>query len=251
MNRIHKIVLVGHNNSGSYEIASHLIDSFPDAKFMIVETTGIYYKKSLAASIWKLLTESSIRFCSWRFIELMKFKSTSKGLKQLALTNNCDYFSTNDINSIEATKKISMFAPDILSSLYTMHIYKKPVLEIPKICSITAHPSKIPLYRGLEVFFWQLANDETESAVSIFELSPKVDIGTVYWRHDFIIKDGQTVEGLYNYITKLACDGLQAVISKLDTGVVNFVTPASESSYYPMPTRKAVRKFLAANKRFF
>lgn len=251
MNKINKIVVVGHNNSGSHRIARALISSFPEIKFLIIETTGIYYKKSFLNSICKLLRESSITFCAWRFFELIKFKLKNNGLRQLAEDNNFEYFKTSDINSSDSLDRIASFSPDLLSSLYTMHIYKNPVINIPRICSITAHPSKIPMYRGLEVFFWQLANDEKESAVSVFELTSKVDIGKIFWQREFSIKQGETVEGLYTYITQLACEGIIDVIRSVDSGTTMVIPPAQNSSYYPMPTRKAVRKFLASNKKFF
>ena len=251
MKLIKKIVLVGHNNSGSNKIATAIIEKFPEVNFMIVETTGIYYNKSFAKSIIKLVKESSIRFCAWRFYELLKFKLKGESLKKLARANNCKYISTCDINSSLTLKTISDFQPDILSSLYTMHIYKGEVLSVAKYGSITAHPSKIPAYRGLEVFFWQLANNETESAVSIFEITPRIDEGKIYWCKSCLIDKDETVESLYEKITNLACNGLTSVIKSIDNGENVSYISKEKSSYFPMPTRGAVRKFLADKKRFF
>ncbi len=251
MKLVKKIVLVGHNNSGSYKIATKIVNHFPETKFMIIETTGIYYNKSFAKSVLKLIRESSIRFCAWRFYELLKFKLKGQSLKSLANSKNFDYFSTADINSQSTIEKISEFQPDILSSLYTMHIYKSNVLNIARYGSITAHPSKIPAYRGLEVFFWQLANNETESAVSIFEITPKIDFGNIYWCETCKIDQSETVESLYIKITNLACKGLISVIDSIDKGINKSYISTEKPSYFPMPTRTAVRKFLADKKKFF
>ena len=54
-----------------------------------------------------------------------------------------------------------------------MHILKKNVIKLPKFYTIGCHPSILPNYRGLEVFFWALANGERESGVSVFYMEKK------------------------------------------------------------------------------
>ena len=56
-----------------------------------------------------------------------------------------------------------------------MHILNKNVIRLPKISTIGCHPSILPNYRGLEVFFWALVNGEKESGVSVFYMTEKIN----------------------------------------------------------------------------
>ena len=52
------ILLVGHDNYGSREIFSEIVEQNPDQKFVLFITTGLYYRKSFFASIVKLLKQT-------------------------------------------------------------------------------------------------------------------------------------------------------------------------------------------------
>jgi hypothetical protein len=69
-----KIVVASHNNLGTRIILSHLFRNFTQVEFLIVETTGIYYKKSFLFSFFKLLKEASFKFCLFRFFDLFFLK---------------------------------------------------------------------------------------------------------------------------------------------------------------------------------
>ena len=251
MKKIKKIVLVGHNISGSYIIASEIIKQFNDIEFQLVITQGIYYNKTFFQSIAKLLKEASFIFVAWRAIELLRFKLSGKGLKKLAQENNFIHFTTNDINSKETLSRIRSFEPDLLVSCYTMHIYKSEILKIAKYNSITAHPSKIPSYRGLEVFFWQIANNEKYSAVSVFQLTPSIDIGNIYWCKEFIIDKQESVAKFYIRITRYAVNGLIKVINMIENNNLDNIESNEKGSYFPMPTRKCFRRFIRNGKKLY
>jgi methionyl-tRNA formyltransferase len=104
----------------------------------------------------------------------------------------------------------------------------------------------------LEVFFWQLANNEVSSAISVFILSDEIDRGHLIAQQEFLIVPGETVRSLYLKIVNLTSDVLANTIrivleNKKITPIVN---SHEKSSYFPMPTRSSYKKFKKAKKRW-
>jgi folate-dependent phosphoribosylglycinamide formyltransferase PurN len=251
LNRIRKIVLVGHDNAGSARLFEIITSAFPESEFLLVESKGLYYKKSFLASVYKLLKEASWIFVFVRFLELAKHKVLGDSLKQLAHKKNIKLISTHDINSDRTIQKILHFSPDLLVSLFTMQIYKSKVINLPTFGAISSHPSILPAYRGLEVFFWVLANNEKETGVSVFELSERIDDGRVIWQKGVPIDQGATVSSLYKVITEIGGCGLVDSIRCIDTGTTITFPQTLPESYFPMPDRASVLRFLKNGRKFF
>jgi methionyl-tRNA formyltransferase len=174
-----RLFLVGHDNSGSQTIFKSLLAAFPDATFELAITTGLYYRKTVLQSVVKMLRESSFIFCASRAVEMFLHRIKGESLSTIAKSAGVPCFTTDDINGQDALACIRKFAPDLIVSLYTMHIYRAEVLSIPRQAAISAHPSVLPNYRGLEVFFWAMANGENEIGVSVFKLTPRIDLGLI------------------------------------------------------------------------
>lgn len=249
--RIKRIVLAGHDNSGSRILFEKIYNSFKKCEYLMIIAHGIYYQKSFLSSIIKLLRESSFIFLFFRFLELLKYylhgDTVLKRCRQLGIP----VIHTKDINSQKILLILKKYNPDILVSLYTMQIYKKDILNIPKYGCITSHPSILPYYRGLEIFFWVLANDERETGVSVFYLNGEIDAGRVIRQRKILIPRSSSVFGLYKILTEVAGELLVQAINDIDKNQVTIIIPKGRGSYFPMPTREAVKRFLKAKKRFF
>jgi folate-dependent phosphoribosylglycinamide formyltransferase PurN len=248
---IKKIVLVGHDNEGSARLFDCIVSAYPDIDFILVISEGLYYGKSNTASILKLLREASWLFVLFRFVELVKYKIFGKSLLSLARKNGVNAIYTRDVNSRNIIEKIKTFEPDLLVSLFTMQIYKNEVLSVPRFGGITSHPSILPQYRGLEVFFWVLANGETETGVSVFHLTNKVDSGRVFEQEVVPINKDTSVAGLYKKITEIGGRLLVKGIHDIDSNQISYFPPKGDSSYYPMPDRASFRRFLKTGRSLF
>lgn len=251
LKKIKRIVLVGHDNEGSARLFEKITASFPEVELLLVIGQGLYYKKSLFTSIVKLLREASWLFVIVRFIELVKFRFTYDSLTKRGKQLGIPTIYTYDINALETINRIKEFDPDLLLSLFTMQVYKAPVLQIAKYGSITSHPSILPNYRGLEVFFWVLANNEKETGVSVFFIAEKIDAGKVFEQQVIPITPEMTVASLYHTITDVAGELLVKAIRDIDAGEINYIQREGEASYYRMPDRDAVRRFRKLGRKFF
>lgn len=251
LSKIRKIVLVGHHNEGSVRLFDKITGSYPNAEFLLVIGQGLYYKMSLVASVMKLLKEASWLFVLYRFIELVKYRFTGPTLKRRAHERGIPFFYTRDINAAMTVRQIKEFGPDLLVSLYTMQIYTAPVLKVAKYGSITSHPSILPRYRGLEVFFWVLANDEKETGVSVFFLTERIDAGVVFKQEVIPITPEITASSLYHTVTDVAGNLLVEAIRDIDQSEICFIEQRREGAYYHMPNRDAVKRFRRLGRKFF
>jgi methionyl-tRNA formyltransferase len=198
-----------------------------------------------------MIKESSFRFCFGRFIDLLVYKFKEKNIYDIAKKQNIDFFETIDINNKESIDKIKLFSPDLILSTFTMHIVSEEVINLSKIQSIGTHPSILPSYKGLEVFFWQLANDEKKSGVSVFLLDKKIDSGKVFLQTLFEISDNETVESLYSRITKMSSLLLIEAIEIFEKKEsLIFIESGVKESYFAMPTSKAYKKFIEKGKKW-
>ena len=204
MNRINKIALIGCENSGSRKLFEAITYRYWRCEYMMVFTDGLYYKKSFMASVIKVLKEASWLFIFVRFYEVMIYRIKGDTITKKCKQLDIPFIHTKDINSEQILEKVREFAPDIIVSLYTMQIYKNGILSIPIYGAINSHPAKLPEYRGLEVFFWQMANSEKETAVSVFYLTDKVDVGEVIEQETVPILDTYSMQNLYDVITEVA-----------------------------------------------
>ncbi len=251
MNRIQKIVLVAHDNSGSRRLLEAILNSRKECQYLVVITRGLYYKKSFFASVIKLLREASLTFVILRFLELLVYTLRGDTIVRECRRRGIPIIFTKDINSERVLSALRDYQPDLMVSLYTMQIYRKDIIGVPRYGSITSHPSMLPDYRGLEVFFWVLVNDESETGVSVFYLTGKVDVGGVISQEIIPILDTYSVSDLYSIVTEVAGRLLVQAISDIDTNCVKTFKVSGEGSYYPMPTREAVSRFRKLGKRFF
>lgn len=251
LTRIRRIVLVGHDNEGSARLFEIITSAFPECEFLLIESRGLYYKKSFIASVIKLLKEASWLFIFVRVLELLRQKFFGNTLSRLAQERRVPLISTYDINSDKTLGQLEAFAPDLLVSLFTMQIYKSRVIHLPTYGAITSHPSILPNYRGLEVFFWVLANDEKETGVSVFFLSERIDDGRVIWQERVSINERTTVASLYKLITEIGGRGLVESIRAIDDGRTKTIPQVGVGSYFSMPDRAAVKRFLKLGGKFF
>jgi methionyl-tRNA formyltransferase len=105
-------------------------------------------------------------------------------------------------------------------------ILPKSVLAIPRLGSVNVHPSLLPKYRGAAPIQWAIIKGETETGVTIFRLSPRIDAGDVLIQERVTIDPNETAGALYE---RLKIKGAELLVQAI-TGVANeSVTPIPQS----------------------
>lgn len=245
-----RILLVGHNSKGSGEILDKVLRTFQDCEVMVAVTGGVFYRRNLLQSLLKLFAQASWGFVILRALDFLRLEPAR--LANVCKRSGIIYFHTKDINSTASIARVREFNPDILASTFTMHILGEEIIALSNLKTIGVHPSILPSYRGLEVFFWMMANGETEGGTSCYELVPRVDAGKVLLQEAWVINQPDTVHAVYDRLTESCARVLCAVIERTlsGNGVEFSQTMGITESYFPMPTRAAMKNFRSRGHRW-
>lgn len=248
-----RILLIAHDNEGSVHILRRMVGENHNVEFRVMQTTGLYYRKSYAESLWKLLRESSFLFSLNRMIDLIPGRlQRHQGLANYCREAHIALQKTSDINSTSAMQAIQAFRPDFIVVAFTMHIVGEEVIRQARVVTLGVHPSLIPEYRGLEVFFWMMANGESHGGTSVFLLTSEVDIGHVIETERWPIHPTDTVVGVYKRLSDSCAKLMSRAIQRTDLADIRATAPIPRGSgtYFPMPTREAYRRFKRSGHRW-
>ena len=121
--------------------------------------------------------------------------------------------------------QLQALEPDLLAVVAFL-ILPRSVLAIPKLGSVNVHPSLLPKYRGAAPIQWAIINGETETGVTIFQLSPRVDAGDVLIQQKVAIGGDETAGELYE---RLKVQGAELLIRAVDGMAEGSVMPVPQT----------------------
>jgi len=96
-----------------------------------------------------------------RFI-CVRFNSEDEKLKGFCKKYGIDYLKHQDINSRDFLNRVKKYECDLFVSMSFDQIFKKEIINMPRLKTINCHAGKLPFYRGRNVLNWVLINDEKE-----------------------------------------------------------------------------------------
>lgn len=109
----------------------------------------------------------------------------AKELKILFLTHP-------NINLDSFVAKIREFRCDLFVSMSFNQIFRKRLIEYPRLHTINCHAGKLPFYRGRNILNWALINDEKEFGVTVHYVDEGIDTGDIIAQRVFPITDNDT-----------------------------------------------------------
>ena len=90
------------------------------------------------------------------------------------------------------------------------------VLRIPRLGSVNLHPSLLPKYRGAAPVNWAIIRGETETGISVFRLTRRVDAGDLLFQQAVEINPDETAGELSGRLQTLGADALATVVEGLE-----------------------------------
>ena len=107
---------------------------------------------------------------------------------------------TNNINDKNYLKKIAQSKPEIIISFGCPQVFKKEILSLTPLGCINVHGSLLPKYRGKNIGFWVLLNQEKETGVTVHYMNEKIDAGEIILQKKIKIHSQETIHSLYKKI---------------------------------------------------
>lgn len=145
----------------------------------------------------------------------------------------------DSLNAPDVLAEIGEFAPDLIISIRFGHIFKAPVLQIPRLGILNLHSGLLPQYRGILATFWSLLHQRSEYGFTLHTITDgTIDTGAIVDRQTFPVKPG---ESLFEHTVALyepAAASILRAIAAYRTGQIPTALPQSEadSQYYSLPT---------------
>ncbi len=156
-------------------------------------------------------------------------KLTSTPVADFANLHKLPLFEPPSLKNIDPTTLIPT-RPDLIVVAGYGKLIPKNWLDFPTKMAINMHPSPLPRYAGPMPGEWQILNGETQSAISLIQMSEQFDSGGILVQIPFNISPTETRETFYDRAFHLAADILVAELPKIASGQI---TPHSQN---PNPT---------------
>ena len=155
------------------------------------------------------------------------------------------------VNSDESLSLLRSLEADLFISVTGNQIFKKPLLEIPRLGTLNLHTALLPKYRGLMPSFWVLKNKEKETGVSVFFVDEGIDSGPILVQKKISIENMSQWE-LIRMTKFLGMEAILEGIELIQSGDYELIpNNEEESTYYSFPTRQDVIEFKKGGNRFF
>lgn len=162
----------------------------------------------------KLIEDSSIEIV---FI-VPRTDTSDSTLLEYAKTHGIDYLAPVQINSEEFYLKACEYNCDLFVSMSFNQIFRKRIIELPRLNTINCHAGKLPFYRGRNILNWALINDEKEFGITVHYIDEGIDTGDIILQRCFPITDDDDYATLLMVSHKACADILYDAIKQVQNG---------------------------------
>jgi methionyl-tRNA formyltransferase len=144
---------------------------------------------------------------------------TAPPVKELAEQHQVPVFQPAKLRKDqELLKHLKNLQLDFLIVIAYGQILSKETLEIPKIAPINIHGSILPKYRGASPIEQALLNGDSETGISIMQMSEKMDEGAVYQIFKLSINQTDNNFSLREKMAELSANKLPETLLKIASG---------------------------------
>ncbi len=200
-----------------------------------------FLKMTMFISINKLLS-----ICSSCFPFIGAF-----GPKNVVKKYGISLLGVGSINSRKFHEYIEKKNIELIISIATPVIFKKRLLQSPKLGCINYHTGLLPKYRGRQPLFWALLNNEKEVGISIHEMDERIDNGPIIVQKRIAVKAEDSLHNLYKKTINVGPDAIIEAINLLDNGVDQRIeNDPNKATYNGFPEVSDGRKFRSLKKKF-
>ena len=162
-------------------------------------------------------------------------------VKQFAIQNNLPLLQPENLSDpqfIETLKKIN---PDIIIVVAFRKIPDE-IIDIPHLGAFNLHASLLPQYRGAAPINWAIINGETQTGITTFLLSNKIDSGNILMQCNLDIPEIWNASMLHDHM-KMA--GASMIIETIELLIHGHFKPIDQQKLIlnPSELKKAPKIF--------
>lgn len=128
---------------------------------------------------------------------------------------------------------VTAIQPDWIFSFYYRHMLPSTILSLAKEGAYNLHGSLLPKYRGRVPVNWAVLHGETETGVTLHEMTEKPDAGRIVAQTKVPILPDETAFDVFNKLTLAAKQTLETALPTLLNHTAQFqANNVSQGSYF-------------------
>lgn len=139
-------------------------------------------------------------------------------VKVLAEAHHVPVFQPAKLRVPEVLAQLQAWHPDLIVVAAYGRILPTTILTLPPLGCINVHASLLPKYRGAGPIQWAIANGETETGITIMQVSEPMDAGDILLQKALPIAATDTGGSLHDKLARLGAEALQEAIGLLKAG---------------------------------
>lgn len=156
-----------------------------------------------------------------------------------------------NINAFQELEVLATYDADIFLSITGNQIFKRPLIDLPRLGILNLHTALLPKYRGLMPTFWVLKNREKETGVSVFWVDEGIDSGPIVVQKRIMLSPPISQRALVKATKILGMEAIIEAVNKIKSGDDSVMRNDDElSSYFKFPSAQDVDEF-RKNASFF
>jgi methionyl-tRNA formyltransferase len=140
-----------------------------------------------------------------------------------------DLFQAESVNSPQALEVIERRAPEIVCVCEFGQLIKEPLLSRHRLLNV--HPSLLPRWRGAAPIERALMAGDTETGVTIFEITEGLDAGPIALSAPEPIHPGDTAGTLGARLSKLGAKLVVEALDRAEAGTLELTEQPEGSTY--------------------
>jgi len=149
-----------------------------------------------------------------------------------------------DVNAPEFLERLRELEIDLVISVSCPQIFRRKLLELPRLGCVNVHSAPLPRYRGMLPSFWVLYHGEAETAVTVHFMVEELDDGPIILQEAVPIPAGETQADLMRRCKVVGARLLAQAIDLFEMGEVRTrPNPREEATYFSFPTAAEARAF--------
>jgi methionyl-tRNA formyltransferase len=156
-----------------------------------------------------------------------------------------------DVNDPGFIALLRTIDPDLVISVSCPQIFRRQLLELPRLGCLNVHSAMLPKYRGVLPTFWALANDDPETGVTVHRMTDRIDKGDVIAQRRVSITPNETLLSLMRKTKRVGADLVLESVEAFDSGSVSPMVPGptDQDSYVSFPARADVDRFRSLGRK--
>ena len=139
-------------------------------------------------------------------------------MREVARAAEVPIFEPESINTDEARARLAGCRPDLLVVCDYGQILKSETIATARLGGINLHASLLPKYRGAAPVQWAIYHGETETGVSVFQLTAGVDAGPLLAIARLPIGSDETAVALEHRLSDVGAGLVVDTVASLDAG---------------------------------